>query len=99
MSDGFSSQARSRDSDQCVSHAKQTPLNCYWDNVTIACKKKIIFCKSQPRREASEWLSADGKKFRDYFGFRSPCGAFPKQYLERNMSKNSTKISVLRVVA
>ena len=98
MSDGFTSQARSRDSDKCVEHAKQTPLNCYWDNVTIACKKKIIFCKSQPRREASEWLS-DGKKFRDYFGFRSPCGAFPKQYLARNMSKNSTKISVLRVVA
>ena len=61
-------------------------------------QKKIIFRKSQTRREASEWLS-DGKKFRDYFGFRSPCGAFPKQYLLRNMSKNLIKISVLRVVA
>ena len=88
-----------------VKHVTGIPISAYrtqnrrpWDNVTIACKKKIIFYKSQPRREASEWLS-DGKKFRDYFGFRPPRGALPKQYPARNMSNNLQKISVLRVVA
>ena len=44
MSDGFTSKACARDSDKCVEHAKQTPLNCFLDNVTIACKKKNHFC-------------------------------------------------------
>ena len=49
MSDGFTSKACARDSDKCVEHAKQTPLNCFLDNVTIACKKKSFLYKKQPR--------------------------------------------------
>ena len=81
-----------------VKHVPEIPISAhstqnrrsYWDNVTIACKKKIISYKSQARTEASDWLS-EGKKFRDYFGFRSPRGALPKQYPARNTSNNLKK--------